>query len=371
MGGVPMIGLLVRSLQRGGAERQVVELAKQLHTQGSTPVCVIVFYSGGAFESELQESGVRVIPLGKSGRWDVLGFGRRLAQVVHAEKISTLYSFTPVPNVFAALLRLVNPQLRVVWGVRAGYMDLAQYDFISRIFYDIEGYLSFAPQVIICNSQAGQKLLLQKKYPPQKLQVISNGFDTKYFAPNAALRQLTRQGWLLPDELKVIGLVGRLDPMKDHTGFVQAAAQVVAQYPTARFVCVGGGSEVYLKKLRALAKELGLENSLWWVAEAANMPAIYNGLDILCSASYGEGFSNVIGEAMACGVPCVVTNVGDSAYIVGETGIVVPPQNVAALAQGLLQMLRKDLPPKGVQARQRIEQNFSLALLREKTLAVL
>ncbi len=97
------------------------------------------------------------------------------------------------------------------------------------------------------------------------------------------------------------------------------------------------------------------------------MPAIYNSLDIAVLSPYGEGLPNVVCDAMACGVPCVVTDVGDAAYVVGETGMVVPPLDPDALAEGMRKLLESDLTTLGLKARQRIVENVSLEQLVERT----
>ncbi|MGB5051837.1 MAG: glycosyltransferase, partial [Caldilineaceae bacterium] len=136
---------------------------------------------------------------------------------------------------------------------------------------------------------------------------------------------------------------------------------------------VGGGPVAYQQQLQQMAADLGIAQYVSWIEAQSDMPAVYSALDILCSASYGEGFSNVIAEAMACGVPCVVTDVGDSAWIVGDTGEVVPAQDAHALAAGLqraLNALQTD-PGRGQKARQRIQEIASIGSLLDATEAVL
>jgi glycosyltransferase involved in cell wall biosynthesis len=110
---------------------------------------------------------------------------------------------------------------------------------------------------------------------------------------------------------------------------------------SVRFVCIGDGKEPYKSEIHSLSMTLGLNGSLIWAGEMEDMPSVYNAIDIVTSSSISEGFPNVIGEAMACGIPCVVTDVGDSALIVGETGIVVPPEDPLALADGWRSMLKR------------------------------
>jgi glycosyltransferase involved in cell wall biosynthesis len=160
--------------------------------------------------------------------------------------------------------------------------------------------------------------------------------------------------------------------MKDHPTFLQAAALVGARDPSARFVCVGDGPAAYLAELQALAGRLGLTGRVRWVARAEDTPAAYNALDILVSTSAsGEGFSNVIAEAMACDVPCVVTDIGDSATIVGPTGLVVPVGDPAAVAAACGAILNGESRQGAASPRARVEAAWSLDRLVAATGALL
>jgi glycosyltransferase involved in cell wall biosynthesis len=167
----------------------------------------------------------------------------------------------------------------------------------------------------------------------------------------------------------LIGLIARLDPMKDHPTFLRAAALLTRQLPGARFICVGDGPANYRERLRNLSRELGLSQCLTWAGARSDMSAIYNALDIIVSASSYEGFSNVIAEAMTCGVPAVVTDVGDSALIVTDCGEVVPKEDAEQLKEAMARMLER-LDKGGHDAartRQHILDCFSVPLLLHNT----
>jgi glycosyltransferase involved in cell wall biosynthesis len=162
--------------------------------------------------------------------------------------------------------------------------------------------------------------------------------------------------------------------MKDHATFLRAASFFARERSDVRFVCVGDGTTLYREQLQALSRELGLAECLRWVGFRDDIAAVYNSLDLACSSSlFGEGFSNAIAEAMACGVPCVVTDVGDSAAIVGATGEVVPGGDPQALANGWgrLRARLQVQPDLRAEARNRIAQHFGVASLVERTSAAL
>jgi glycosyltransferase involved in cell wall biosynthesis len=356
---------LIRELNYGGAETQLVALAKGLHHLGPSAE-VIVFFPDGPQEKELREAGVPVQSLGKSGRWDVIGFLFRLIKAIRQRKPDVLHGYLVVPNILTILLKIISPCSRTVWGVRASNMDLDRYDWSARLLFRIECALSRFADLIIVNSQAGLDYAAAQGFPRRRMLVIPNGIDTERFQPDAKAGCQVRKEWGLRDDLKVIGLVGRLDPMKDHPTFIRAAAHLMEERGDVRFVCVGDGPVSYRRELIRLCEELFVSEYFIFAGALGNMPAIYNLMDVVVSSSsFGEGFSNVIGEAMACNVPCVVTEVGDSRWIVGENGRVVPPKNPKALKLAIEKLL-DDINfngNRGEKIRQRVVNYFSIPKL--------
>jgi glycosyltransferase involved in cell wall biosynthesis len=217
---------------------------------------------------------------------------------------------------------------------------------------------------MISNSEAGLIGRNTGGYRFSKRLIINNGFDTDEFKPDSQARIRLRSQWKIKNEA-LIGIVGRLFVSKGHRIFLEAAALLWKERTDVRFVIVGDGPDK--RELELLSQELRLQESLIWAGARQDMPAVYNALDILCSSSYSEGFPNVIGEAMACGVPCVVTDVGDSTKIVGDQGIVVPAGDPRVLAKGLKTMLVKLKDTKPIEIRDRIVRHFSLENLVDAT----
>ncbi len=369
LGEIMKILFLIRSLEYGGAERQLVELAKGLYEKGCG-IRVLVFYSGGPLERELFERGIPVIYLNKKGRWDVIPFIIRIIKVILSEKPSIVHSYLGTSNILVTLLKPFFPRLKTVWGVRASNMDLTKYDWLSRLSYWLECRLSNWTDLIITNSFAGKAYAISNGFPAEKITVIQNGFDINMFCPNKNSRVNTRNKWKVSDEI-CIGIVGRLDPMKDHHTFFRAMKILISVYnqKNIKIICVGNGSPEYKESLINLTEELNIEDYIIWQEMTTNVNDLYNGLDMLVSSSLTEGFSNVIAEAMACGVPCIVTDVGDSALIVNNSEYVVPPQSAEALAEACDNMIKKILKGKklGDAVRTRIVDNFSHKVFVDKT----
>ncbi len=356
--------VFARSLECGGAERQLVAVANGLAEQGHD-VRVALFYSGGSLEKELVD--VPIIQLAKKGRWDIISFCKRLVHAVQAFRPDSMYSFLGTPNILAVVLKVFWRNTQIVWSVRASDMDYSHYDKVAAMANWVEARLAPHADLIIANSKAGKAHASARGMPLHKCIVIPNGIDTDRFFPDRLAGVPLREQWVEPQGDILIGLVARVDPMKDHETFLKAACKVVECDAGVRFVCIGDGAPSFLASVKQLADSLGLGNFLTWAGELDYMESAYNALDICCLSSMTEGFPNVIGEAMSCNIPCVVTNVGDAALIVGDTGLVVPRRNPDALAEAMLEMVGNVRSGLCGMPRQRIVSKFSLEQMIWKT----
>lgn len=359
------IVLLARSLESGGAERQMVELAIGLHRRAHR-VRVAVFYARGALTSELQNAGVEIVDLRKSGRWHLLAFLIRTIHVLRRLNPDIIYSFLGGANVVAALARPFAAS-KIIWSVRNSAFDNSVSHWLADLSYRLEAVLAGRPKAIIANSSAGRTFAISRGFAAQRIEVVPNGIDTEWFKPDAVLRRDQRRKLGLRAEDIAVGVLGRLNATKDFPTFLRAIALLAGTMPKARFLCVGGGEE--RDRLERLARELGIANRLLFTGEL-DAAAALNAFDIFCSPSVTEGFSNAIAEAMACGLPCIVTDVGDSAMIVGDAGIVVPPSSPEALAKAIEQQIRNLGAHDPARPRRRIVDNFSMDAMVERTLDV-
>ena len=363
--------LLARSLDYGGAERQLVLLAKGLKARGHK-VVVSVFYGGGHFEKELIQSGIDIKDLAKQGRWQILSFLFRFAGFLKSAKPRVVYGFLSLPNILAALFRKFVPQAKIVWGMRATNPEFSHYNWLVPWVYRLESLLAKHCDLVIVNSNAGRRDCEKRNFPRSKLLLIPNGVDTEYFSPNRAAGRAFRVEHGVLDNEKLIGIVGRLDPMKDHSTFLSAFALVNKEIEQVKALIIGEESEFhrdYVEALHEQIESLGITEIVIWVQSLGTMPPVYNAMDVLVSSSsFGEGFPNVVVEAMSCGIPCVVTQVGDAADIVGGLGEVVEPRSAKDLAQSIIKTLRNGgARTSPQQIREHIEKNFSLDKYVEAT----
>lgn len=362
------VSILTRSLTRGGAQVQVVTLAAGLARRGHD-VTIVVFYGGGALTDDAVRAGVRVVDLRKSGRFSFMTPIRRLIRHLRESSSDVVYSFLAMENLFG-LVAAEWVGLPIVWGVRGASVNRGQYGLASRVLYGLQFMLMKKANAVISNSFAAAEEI---GYGNAKiLHVVPNGIDTEKYSPSMAARRSWRAKWHLPEEVPIIAIVARLDPMKDHGTFLRAAAIVSQEIPEARFAIAGGGPRGYENDLRVQAKSLGISDRLLWLGELAQPVELYRSIDVLVSSSaYGEGFSNVLGEGMACGVPVVATDVGDGRKVVGPYGRVVPPRSPALLAEAILSMLALDDEMSRAARRQWIVDCFSVDAMVERTESIL
>ena len=369
---------LIPSLIAHGAERQLCELARHMDRQ-RFEVHVVVFYDaqdcpGGDLSPELSQlPHVRLHSLHKrrGARGSLAALPRLLAL---AGRIDPHIVHGYLDGNLPALLVSLALRRRLVWGIRASARP-AQLRGPALALFRATLWFARYVDLVIFNSQAGRDSHEALGMRPPRALVIPNGFDTGRFHPDPAAGARQRQAWGVPAQAPLVGIVGRLAPVKDHPTFLRAAARMAQARPELRFVAVGAGPAGYGAHLRDLAAQLGLADRVVWTGNCEAMADAYNALSVLVLSSTEEGFPNAIGEAMACGVPCVATRVGDAALLIGGTGGTTPVGDDRALAEAALGLLGEAEPERRERAqaaRARICATFSCqALARHSQEALL
>lgn len=365
--------ITARKLDRGGSERQIVLLAERLIKEGYD-VRLVLMYAGGDFDNELIEKGIPIYFINKLGRWDVIGFSFRLITTLRSLKPDIIYSFLDLPNIISVILSPITRRPRLVWSIRSTKLDNKHFDCLNKLISWLEALFSKYADVIISNSQAGKDWGISRGFPESKISVIENGIDTQIFIYNSSRRDQIREEWNISSDQILVGNIARIHPMKDHYTFLKSCALLANLNEHFRFICVGDGLCHYKHQLESYAFELGISERLIWAGLRTDMPSVFSALDVVVSSSaYGEGFSNSIAEAMACERPCVVTDVGDSARIVGNIGKVVAPGNAQMLADAILEVTTTDKYDAMVRLsmRSKIIKEFSVQSMVEKTKVIL
>jgi glycosyltransferase involved in cell wall biosynthesis len=354
------IFILIRSLDVGGAERQVCVLARALHQKGYK-VTVGLFYSGGILEKKLRDEGVTIYPLHKNGRWDLLGWFRRYLKAIQDVNPDVIYSFLTTSNIVAITGRLFV-QKPVVWGIRASVMNLEEYDWLAKLTAWVEKKLSRFVKTIIFNANFSRQYHQSLGYCLNNAVVIPNGIDTDVFRPGSdSGKHKLRAQWNIPKEAIVVGMLARVDPMKDYETFLAAARILSARHQDVYFIVAGAGTDTTSwHSLPPRLLRLGIYEGV---------PELLNTMNIMVLSSLGESFPNVVGEAMACGIPTIATNVGDASYIMGDLGIAIPMKNKDALIQAIESMLQQ--APSKEAIRNRIITHFNVPQMVNRTIQTL
>jgi glycosyltransferase involved in cell wall biosynthesis len=358
----------IRDLAVGGSQRQLAVLAAGLARRGHD-VAVAVLYAGGALEALLEGSGARCLSIGKSSRWHALAPLARLRRLFLSERPDLVYAFLPTQTTLATLL-LPPLKSKLVFGLRAGGVQLDQYDALNALTYRAEAWLSRRADLAIANARAVRADAIRRGFAADRIAVIMNGIDTDAMRMDADAGRTMRQAWGLSADHFVIGCAARLDPMKDHANLLQAAASFARENSDARFVCVGDGPAGYRLRLTSFADSLGLADRVLWVGRIDDMKAAYNAFDIATlSSAFGEGFPNTVGEAMACGVPVAATDVGDVRAIIGDLGEVVVPKNPELLCAAWRRLRQRLVREPGLrkEGREGIVANYGLDTMVRRT----
>jgi glycosyltransferase involved in cell wall biosynthesis len=353
---------LITGLSVGGAEMM---LYKVLGGMDRSRFCnrVVSLTDEGPMAARIRSLGVPVEAVGMRRGTVTLGGLSRLTARVRRQRPHILQGWMYHANLAGLVCGRVGGARHILWNIRSANEDLRGRPLMTVLTVKGGAWLSSQPEAVLINSEAGRKFHEELGYRPRRWLVIPNGFDVKQFVPDPAARRTVRDELGLGPDAVLVGLVGRYHPVKDQPGFLRAALAVQAQPRDVHFVLAGADVVPGNPALAPVLAGQPAAARVHLLGECKDVPRLMAALDILVSSSVGEGFPNVVGEAMACGVPCVVTDVGDSARIVGEAGMVVPPRDPAALAQAMQKLI--DAGPDyrrrlGRAGRKRVEENFSL-----------
>lgn len=355
---------VITDLGLGGAQAMLGRLLRSEAWRGDHQT-VVSLLDGGQHRPLLEAAGVEVGSLGmRPGRPSLRALRdlrRRIAQARPDLVVSWLYH-ADLMTTLAWMALGARPVL--VWNVRASDMDMSAYSWTSAATRRACGWFSRAPTLILVNSHAGRRAHDLAGYRPRRWMVIPNGIDLNEFRPDPAARDAVRQQLRIPPGDPVVGLLARLDPMKDHATFVAAVLACAERLPTAHFVVAGAGVAPTHPVFEPIVRREDLRSRLHLLGPRTDVAHLLNALDLLTLPSaFGEGFPNVVAEAMACGVPAVVSDVGDAALIVGDLGRVVPPRQPGELAaawQSILTLPREARRQLGLQVRRKVELEYDI-----------
>jgi glycosyltransferase involved in cell wall biosynthesis len=351
---------VITGLEPGGAEHQLVNVVTRLDPSRFEPV-VISLTGRGPLAGSLEAAGVPVHGLRVT---DPIAFAR-LVRLIRREQPHLVETWLYKADLIGGLATAAATRAPMLWSVHQTNLlpepGLRSNVLAARICARLSRWL---PTLILCVSEEAANAHAAIGYRADKLRVVPNGFDADRFRPDAEVRAL-REELGCDEATPVVGLVARFDPQKDHRTFTLAARRVIDEVPDVRFVLCGRGVTAANADLVGLIRVSEIQDRVTLLGVRDDMPAVTAAFDVAVSSSaFGEAFSIAIGEAMATGVPCVVTDSGNAARLVGDAGRVVPVRNPVALAESIidvLQLSRDERRAMGARGRRRIVRDYSLA----------
>ena len=364
---------VITGLNTGGAETMLLKLCGGLRAKGAD-VGVVSLLEPGTVGRRIAETGVPVEGLGMRRGVPSPGALFSLVSKLRRNRPDVVLSWLYHADLLAFAATRFVPRTALVWNLRCSYMNLAEYRRTTGLTVRTCAALSRFPDAVMANSEEAIRFHETLGYRPRRTQVIPNGFDLELFRPDAEARRAFREKLGVAEDDLLVGLAGRFDPMKDHATFLAGAGIALKGNPRLRFALCGTGVDEGNAELMGLVRATGAAERMHLLGRQDDMPGFMAGLDLLTLSSIGESFPNVLGEAMACGVPCVSTDVGDAASILGDTGTIVPPADPEALARAMveLSLMSPDSRAElGDSARARVERNYGLESVTRKYISFL
>ncbi len=369
----PKITHVIGSLGVGGAERSLVNLVSRVDP-ALVEMKIVALIPGGPLGEPLRQRGISIETLSMRPGFPDPRCVLRLARHLRQDRPELVVTWMYHANLIGGLAARLAGDIPVVWNIRHTLLDPDRSKRLTRWVARAGGLLSRRiPDRIVFVAHAARAHHAALGYGRDTSLVIPNGFDLEAFRPDPAARDDVRRELGLADTTPLIGLIGRFHPDKDHRTFLAAAGRIYQKRPDARFVLCGTDVSASNPLLAAWADEFGIRKVVHFLGCRDDVPRIAAGLDLAVCSSRTEAFPLAVGEAMACALPCVVTDVGDAALLVGATGRTVRPGDEMALSQACLELLALAEPQRralGRAARRRIAEHFALDHVLSRHMAV-
>jgi len=362
---------VITCLGDGGAEGVLYRLCTY---DSSAKHIVVSLMDEGKYGPLLRKAGIEVHCLNMSqGRVSFFGLWQ-LFKLLRTRKPDVVQTWMYHADLIGGLLARLVGIRNIFWNIRQSVFDEKKSKYSSILVSRLCAQLSaVVPKRIICCGHEVMRHHSELGYVSSKMSVIFNGYDLASFNSNDVLATAFRREFKIEPETLFLGMVGRFDPQKDHLGLLRALYRVKNTIPDFKFALIGRDLNSANNMVVAEILKRGLGSNILLLDQRSDIPSVMNGLDIhILSSSYGEGFPNVLAEAMACGTPCISTNVGDSAVIIAETGWILPPNDPKALAGAIVQAIHDKQNNHDVwlerklACRNRVVENFSLDTMIEK-----
>lgn len=329
---------VITGLEMGGAEHMLLKILTQ---DKDNHHIVVSLTEGGVLKESFEKTGHQIESLDLSRGKLSFSAIKKLATLIHIEDPDIIQGWMYHGNLAALAGKILGfCGADLYWNIRHSLHDIKHEKKSTAWIIRLCGLLSFIPKKIIYNAHMSQMQHQKFWYSSKKSVILPNGFDTDKFSPNASNRLKWRETWACDDKTKVYGMIARYHPMKDHETLLNGFAKALENKKIkAKLVLIGTNVDGDNSALSNLIEKLSLKDHVVLMGERRDINEILPAFDYaILSSAWGEGFSNFLGESMACGIPAIATNIGDNARIVDEYGIVISAQNSDQLSNAIITM---------------------------------
>jgi glycosyltransferase involved in cell wall biosynthesis len=359
---------IIIGLDVGGAETMLKRLVES--DPASIPETVVVSLTSlGVIGESLRVRGVCVHTLGMSSSLVFPVILWRLIRLIRQYQPAIVQTWMYHADLLGGFAARMAGSCYIVWNIRSTAIPQGALSFTYWIIRLCAFGSYFIPDRIICCANSAKTAHIKLRYAAYKMTVIPNGYDFSAFDHHSNSRVKARLELGFDYAGIVLGVVGRFDPLKDFHGFVTVASLIAARRDDVKFLMVGRGNEWSNATLRGWIEKAGLVKSFYLVGQQTDVAYFLSAMDIFCLSSVNEAFPNVVVEAMAIGLPCVVTRAGDAANILGDDNFVVPVKDSVSLADALLRMCDLDSVARkmlGERNARKVREEYGIKKIRRK-----
>ncbi len=357
---------IIVGLEKGGAEmmlqRLVLNMPQHIHI-------IVSLTTVGSLGEELKNSGYNVYALDM--RWfSIIGNIRCLWVLIRKYSPDVIQTWMYHADLLGGLLGRFAGIRNIVWNIRNTEIPQSKLSPTGVLIRVCASLSHVVPRWIVCCADSARYHHAALGYCNDRMSVIPNGYDTKRWRPPPQTKEHIRSIFDLPLDAFIVGIVGRFDPLKGHDLFIEAVSLIPdLTSQKCLFLMVGRGLDNNNHKITSIISTKGGRANFKLIGETRDVASIMYTLDLLCLTSKSEGFPNVVAEAMLMEVPCIVTNVGDAAKIVGNSGTVVLSRDPLELANAILSFInlsKAQIKEMGLVARQRIMKSYDITYIARR-----
>lgn len=362
--------MVISSLGYGGAEAMLYKLLCHMKRDGISLVVVSLTNTDG-YGKDIKKLGVKVCALSMTKSFKFISAMRSYRRLVKAERPDVILSWMYHANLVCSIYRLIFKGPKIIWNIRQDLSDVGHEKYTTRLTRKLNCHLSKSAHAVVnnCRTSIEQHKLIGLEN--QNTLYIPNGFELAEFKIRDEMAAVTRNDLGLKPDCVLVGFFARYVPVKNHNGALHVFKLLKdARSGPIKFILAGEGVTEFNMELKKTIEQLSLQNDCFLLGHVSSKHVLPS-LNVFISPSWSEGFPNVIGEAMACGVYCVASDVGDCNEIIGSTGAITAPGDYNSMAEACLKRIENSKSPSKEDIRKRIELKYNITNIGNEYMTLL